>query len=128
MDKPTPLISIVDDDPSVRRALNRLVGSAGYLVETFASAGAFLGSSPSTRTACLVLDIYMEGMTGFELQDKLEADRLAIPIIFITAHDDPATRERIERSGAAGYLGKPFDGQALLDAILRVAGPAPRTA
>lgn len=128
MDKPTPLISIVDDDPSVRRALNRLVGSAGYLVETFASAGAFLGSSPSTRTACLVLDIYMEGMTGFELQDKLEADRLAIPIIFITAHDDHATRERIERSGAAGYLGKPFDGQALLDAILRVAGPAPRTA
>ncbi|HJR00126.1 MAG TPA: response regulator [Methylomirabilota bacterium] len=128
MDKPTPLISIVDDDPSVRRALNRLVGSAGYLVETFASAGAFLGSSPSTRTACLVLDIYMEGMTGFELQDKLEADRLAIPIIFITAHDDPATRERIERSSAAGYLGKPFDGQALLDAILRVAGPAPRTA
>jgi FixJ family two-component response regulator len=128
MDKPTPLISIVDDDPSVRRALNRLVGSAGYLVETFASAGAFLGSSPSTRTACLVLDIYMEGMTGFELQDKLEADRLAIPIIFMTAHDDSATRERIERSGAAGYLGKPFDGQALLDAILRVAGPAPRTA
>jgi FixJ family two-component response regulator len=116
MDKPTPLISIVDDDPSVRRALNRLVG-------TFASAGDFLGSSPSTRTACLVLDIYMEGMSGFELQDQLEADRLAIPIIFMTAHDDPATRERIRRSGAAGYLGKPFDGHALLDAILRVAGP-----
>ena len=123
MDRPIPLISIVDDDPSVRRALNRLVGSAGYLVETFASAGDFLGSTPSTRTACLVLDIYMEGMTGFELQDQLEADRLAIPIIFMTAHDDPATRERIRRSGAAGYLGKPFDGQALLDAILRVAGP-----
>jgi FixJ family two-component response regulator len=123
MDTLTPLISIVDDDPSVRRALNRLVGSAGYLVETFGSAGDFLGSSSSTRTACLVLDIYMEGMTGFELQDQLEADRLAIPIIFMTAHDDPATRERIRRSGAAGYLGKPFDGQALLDAILRVAGP-----
>ena len=123
MDRPSPLISIVDDDPSVRRALNRLVGSAGYLVETFGSAGDFLGSTPSTRTACLVLDIYMEGMTGFELQDQLEADRLAIPIIFMTAHDDPATRERIRRSGAAGYLGKPFDGQALLDAIFRVAGP-----
>ncbi|SRR6266850_3055398 len=124
MDKPARVISIVDDDPSVRRALNRLVGSAGYLVETFASAGDFLGSSVSTRTACLVLDIYLEGMTGFELQDKLEADRLAIPIIFMTAHDDPATRERIARSGAAGYLGKPFDGQALLDAILQAAGPA----
>ena len=125
MDKPTPMISIVDDDPSVRRALNRLVGSAGYLVETFASAGEFLSSAPSTtHTACLVLDIYLEGMTGFELQERLQADRLAIPIIFMTAHDDAATRERIRRSGAAGDLGKPFDGQALLDAILRVAGPA----
>jgi FixJ family two-component response regulator len=123
MHKPTPLISIVDDDVSVARALRRLIGAAGYLVETFASAREFLGSTPSTRTACLVLDIYMEEMTGFELQDQLEADRLAIPIIFMTAHDDPATRERIRRSGAAGYLGKPFDGQALLDAILRVAGP-----
>ncbi|HEY7437133.1 MAG TPA: response regulator [Methylomirabilota bacterium] len=125
MDKLTPMISIVDDDPSVRRALNRLVGSAGYLVETFASAGEFLSSAPSaTHTACLVLDIYLEGMTGFELQERLQADRLVIPIIFITAHDDAETRERIRRSGAAGYLGKPFDGQALLDAILRVAGPA----
>lgn len=125
MDKPAPMISIVDDDPSVRRALNRLVGSAGYLVETFASAGEFLDSAPSTaHTACLVLDIYLEGMTGFELQERLEADRLAIPIIFMTAHDDAATRERIRRSGAAGFLGKPFDGEALLDAIFRVAGPA----
>ena len=125
MDKPTPMISIVDDDPSVRRALNRLIGSAGYLVETFASAREFLGSTPSsTHTACLVLDIYLEGMNGFALQERLEADRLAIPIIFMTAHDDAATRERIRRSGAAGFLGKPFDGQALLDAILRVAGPA----
>ncbi len=124
MDTPIPMISIVDDDPSVRRALNRLVGSAGYLVETFASARDFLGSLSSSRTACLVLDIYLEGMTGFELQEQLAADRRAIPIIFMTAHDDPATRDRITRSGAAGFLGKPFDGQALLDAILRVAGPA----
>ena len=62
-------------------------------------------------------------MNGFELQEQLAADRVAIPIIFMTAHDDAATRERIRRSGAAGYLGKPFDGQALLDAIRRVAGP-----
>ena len=124
MHEPTPMISIVDDDPSVRRALNRLVGSAGYRVETFASAREFLGSTPSTRTACLVLDIYLDGMNGFELQEQLEAERLAIPIIFMTAHDDAGTRERIRLSGAAGYLGKPFDGQALLDAILRVAGPA----
>jgi FixJ family two-component response regulator len=117
------MITIVDDDLSVRRALRRLIGSAGYLVETFASAPEFLQSAPSTRTACLVLDIYLDGMNGFELQDQLEADRVAIPIIFMTAHDDAATRERIRRSGAAGYLGKPFDGQALLDAIHRIAGP-----
>ncbi len=123
MHEPTPMVSIVDDDRSVRRALRRLVGSAGYLVETFASAREFLGSTPTTRRACLVLDIYLDGMSGFELQEQLAADRVAIPIIFMTAHDDAATRERIRRSGAAGYLGKPFDGQALLDAIRRVAGP-----
>lgn len=124
MHEPTPMISIVDDDRSVRRALRRLVGSAGYVVETFASAREFLGSTPATRSACLVLDIYLDGMSGFELQEQLAVDRIAIPIIFMTAHDDAATRERIRRSGAAGFLGKPFDGQALLDAIRRVAGPA----
>ena len=72
-----PLISIVDDDLSVRRALRRLLQSAGYSVETFASAGEFLGSSPVGRTACLVLDIRLEGMTGFELQERLAADRAA---------------------------------------------------
>jgi len=117
------MISIVDDDRSVRRALRRLVQSAGYVVETFMSATEFLRSVPSAHIACLVLDIYMEGMTGFELQEQLAARGVSIPIIFMTAHDDAATRERIGRSGAAGYLGKPFDGQALLDAIRRVAGP-----
>lgn len=117
------MISIVDDDLSVRRALRRLVQSAGYIVETFASAGEFLSSTRSTRSACLVLDIYLDGMTGFELQEQLAADRVIIPIIFMTAHDDAPTRERIRRAGAAGYLGKPFDGQALLDAIRGVAGP-----
>ena len=123
MPKPAPMISIVDDDLSVRRALRRLVRSAGYTVETFGSARDFLSSAPAARSACLVLDIYLEGMNGFELQEQLAADRVAIPIVFITAHDDAATCERIRRSGAVGYLGKPFDGQALLDVIRRVAGP-----
>jgi FixJ family two-component response regulator len=116
------LISIVDDDPSVCRALGRLVKVAGYSVETFASAAEFLGSSASDRTACLVLDIHLNGMSGFDLEERLMAKRVAIPIIFITAHDDVATRERIRRSGAAGYLAKPFDGQALLDVIGKVVG------
>jgi FixJ family two-component response regulator len=107
-----PVISIVDDDPSVRRALHRLVQSAGYTGETFASAGEFLDSSPLGRTACLVLDIHLGTTTGFDLEEQLAAYRAAIPIIFITARHDAATRERARRSGAAGYLPKPFEGQA----------------
>lgn len=114
---PSLLISIVDDDLSVRRALRRLVRSAGYTVETFASAREFLDSSPSGRTACLVLDIHLDGMSGFELSEQLAEDRTAIPIIFITAHDDTLTRERVGRAGVVAYLPKPFDEQALLDAI-----------
>jgi FixJ family two-component response regulator len=119
-----PLISIVDDDVSVRRALGRLVQSGGYAAETFASAPEFYGSSPRGRTACLVLDINLEGMSGFDLQERLVADRVGIPVIFITAHDDEATRERVRRSGAAGYLCKPFDKRALLDAIQAALLPA----
>jgi len=118
------LISIVDDDPSVRRALGRLVQAAGYAVETFTSAHEFLDSSPSDRTACLVLDIHLNGMSGFDLEEQLIAERVAIPIIFITADDTVATRERIRGSGAAGYLAKPVDGQALLDVIGKVVGSA----
>ena len=122
-----PLISIVDDDLSVRRALCRLLQSAGYSVEAFASAGEFLGSSPVGRTACLVLDIRLEGMTGFDLHERLAADRAAIPIIFITAHDDASTRERVQRAGVAAYLPKPFDQSALLAAIQKVVKPADTT-
>ena len=117
-------ISIVDDDLSVRRALRRLVRSAGSLVETFASAQEFLDAGRGAAVGCLVLDVQMDGMSGFELQERLVSDRREIPIIFITAHDDAGTRERIRTSGAAGYLSKPFDPQALLDAIHRVAGAA----
>ena len=119
-----PTISIVDDDLSMRRALRRLVQSAGYPVETFASAHDYLDATPRGRGGCLVLDIYMEGMNGFELQERLASDRCSVPIIFITAHDDPTTRERIRKSGAAGYLSKPFDPEVLLDEIRRVSGAA----
>jgi FixJ family two-component response regulator len=120
-----PLISIIDDDVSVRRALRRLVRSAGYAVETFASAPEFVDSIPSARTACLILDIHLDGMTGFELQERLAADGVGIPIVFITAHDDAATRERVRQCGVAGYLRKPFDKQALLDAIQQALRSAP---
>ena len=117
-----PLISIVDDDLSVRRALRRLVRSAGYSVETFASAREFLDSLPSGRTACLVLDIHLEGMSGFELQERMATDPAPIPVIFITAQDDAATRERARQTSASAYLRKPFDEQVLLAAIGRAIG------
>jgi FixJ family two-component response regulator len=109
-----PVIAIVDDDASVRRSLHRVVESAGYLVETFASAREFLEWLPRGRAACLVLDVHMNEISGFDLQEKL-----AVPVIFITSHDDATTRRRIEKSGAAGHLWKPFDEQAVLDAIRR---------
>ena len=127
MPQTMPRISIVDDDLSVRRALRRLVQSAGYTVEAFASAREFLDSSPSGRTACLVLDIHLDGMSGFELSEQLAEDRTAIPIIFITAHDDARTRERVRRAGVAAYLPKPFDEQALLDAIAKAVNGGPRS-
>jgi FixJ family two-component response regulator len=119
-----PLISIVDDDPSICRALRRLVQSAGYAAETFQSAPAFLDSFSLGRTACLVLDIHLDGMSGFELQERLAADRAGIPIVFITAHHDAPTRERVDRAGVVAYLRKPFDERVLLDAIGRAVGPA----
>ena len=119
------VISIVDDDLSVRRALSRLVRLAGYVVESFASAPEFLASAPRGRTACLVLDIQLDtgGMSGFDLQERLVADGIAIPTIFITAHGDARTRERVKQSGVAGFLSKPFGDQALLDLIRRETCP-----
>jgi FixJ family two-component response regulator len=116
----SPVIAIVDDDESVRRSLHRVVESAGYEVETFDSAAAYLAWLPHGRAACLVLDVHMNEMSGFELQQ-----RLAVPVIFITSHDDATTRARMERSGAAEHLWKPFDQAAILDAIRRVIAKAP---
>ena len=113
-----PVIAIVDDDASIRRSLLRVVQSAGYKAEAFASAREFLEWLPKNQAACLVLDVQMTEMNGFDLQD-----RLAVPIIFITAHDDASIRERIEKSGAAAHLKKPFEAQTVLDAIHQAVGP-----
>jgi FixJ family two-component response regulator len=109
-----PVIAIVDDDASVRRSLLRVVRAAGYNAEAFASARAFLEWLSTGHAACLVLDVQMQGMSGFDLQE-----RLAVPIVFITAHDDAPTRARIEKSGTAALLRKPFDAATVLDAIRR---------
>ena len=112
-----PLIAIIDDDVSVRGALLRVVQSAGYTAETFASAREFLAWLPGGRAACLVLDAHMDELSGLDLYD-----RLTVPIVFITGHDDPVTVARIEASSAVGHLRKPFDRATVLEAIQRAVG------
>lgn len=116
-----PLVSIIDDDPSVRQALHRLV-EARYAVETFASAEEFLGSTSSGPIACLILDVHLNGMNGLDLKELLVARGNTVPVIFITAHDDAPTRARVDQSGAAAFLAKPFDRQALIGAIRGAVG------
>lgn len=110
-------IAVVDDDLSVRRALPRLLRSAGHETRTFASAQEFFNSDFAAVADCLVLDIHLERLSGFELLERLRAQGSQIPAIFITAYADDASRERARSLGAAAYLRKPFDGCALLDAI-----------
>jgi len=112
-----PLISVVDDDESVRESLQALVRSVGFGVMVFASAEEFLTSGRLADTDCLILDVRMPGMNGLELQRHLAANNFAIPIIFITAHGDDESRKRALANGAADYLFKPFSEEALLNAI-----------
>jgi FixJ family two-component response regulator len=116
------VIAIVDDDPSVLRALQRMLEVNGYTVASFVSAQGFLDASTHCQPACLVLDVHLNG-SGFELLARLAAAGIKIPTIFITAHNDDATRRRIEESGAVAHFWKPVDGQALLQAIRRAIGP-----
>ena len=111
----TLTIGVVEDDPSFLRALRRLLSGAGFSVATFASAEDFLASDSAATTSCLVLDVHLGGMSGFDLQQHLVSVGIPIPTIFITAADDAATRKRA-RSGVA-YLRKPFREGELLGAI-----------
>ena len=110
-------ISIVDDDASIREALKSLMRSVRFPVETFASAEEFLASPRAHDTACLILDAYLPGMSGFELQKYLNVERRGIPIIFITAHADENSRQRALKAGAIDFLSKPVRREPLFKAI-----------
>jgi FixJ family two-component response regulator len=112
------VVSVVDDDESFRAALQRLLKSAGFLVRSFASAEDFLRSGQPHDTGCLIADIRMPGMSGLDLQAKLNADHCPIPIIFITAHGDKKMRLQAMRGGAVKSLAKSFD-DAILAEIVR---------
>jgi FixJ family two-component response regulator len=112
-----PFIAVVDDDQSVVKALARMLRLAGYDVETFGSAKEFMASFPAAPPQCLVLDVHMPEMSGLDLQDWLVAQESCVPVIFMTAHDTPQTRERIRRVKGFALLPKPFANEALLGAI-----------
>lgn len=112
-----PRISIVDDDASIREALKSLMRSVQYDVEAFASAEAFLASERSHETSCLILDLYLPGMNGFDLQNRLNSEQRGIPIIFITAHADEVSRQRALKAGAIDLLSKPVRREPLFKAI-----------
>ena len=114
---PLPIMYVVDDDESVRKALKRLIISAGMRAEVFASMAEFIQSDFQDKPGCLVTDIQMLGGTGFALKSYLDDLGNTMPVIFITAHDNKETREKALMAGAAAYLPKPFDDLVFLNAI-----------
>ncbi len=114
-----PLVAIVDDDELFRRSIERLVGSAGFKVEAFASAEEFLERGNLDRTACAILDMKLPGMNGLELQQRLITSSRPMPIVFVSAYDEAVTRANALRAGAIAFLKKPFDNSTLLDALHR---------
>jgi FixJ family two-component response regulator len=122
-----PTVAVVDDDPSVRKAARRLIRSAGIDAQAFASAEDFLAAAPATgRTGglVLVLDVHLPGLGGLELQARLAAEGRRIPIVFITAYESEPVRHRALAAGAVDFLLKPFDDEALLEALARALAAA----
>jgi FixJ family two-component response regulator len=113
----TKPVAILDDDDSVRSALLGLLKAVGLPAQAFASAEEFLKSGQQHHIGCLIADIRMPGMSGLELQAKLNAERCRVPIIFITAHGDAKMRMQALRAGAVEFLAKPFDDEALLESV-----------
>ena len=117
IDEKNKLVAILDDDDSVRSALQGLLKAVGLPAQAFASAEEFLQSGQQHLTACLIADIRMPGMSGLELQAQLNAEHCRIPIIFITAHGDTKMRMQALRAGAVEFLTKPFNDEALLESV-----------
>ena len=112
-----PVISIIDDDESVREATKGLIRSLGYDAATFASAEEYLRSDCVSDSACLITDLHMPGMSGADLQDRLIADGRRIPMIFMTAYSEEKVRVRVLDAGAFGFLRKPFDDEHLIECL-----------
>ena len=134
MDQPNAIIFVVDDDESVRKSLGRLLRSAGFGVETFASGAQFLARTPREPDGVVILDLRMPVQSGLEVQSELHDRGTPMRVIFITAHDDDDARTTAMARGAVGFVRKPFDQAVLLELVeqavsqqARAAGGAPRT-
>jgi FixJ family two-component response regulator len=126
MVKARPRVAVVDDDESVRKALQRLLRASDFDADTFASAQDFLASLPhATPPDCLVLDLQMPGTSGLDLQRQLVRAGPQLPVVVITGHDEPGMQARRLAAGASAYLRKPLEAGALLDAIEAAINPAP---
>lgn len=114
-----PKVFVVDDDDSIRKSLGRLIRSAGFLAETFSSADEFISREAYEGPCCLILDVRMPGMSGLDLQQKLNRLKVSLPIIFITGHGDVPMSVKAMKAGAIDFLPKPFNDQELLDVTCR---------
>jgi len=112
-------VAVVDDDPSICKSLGRLLRASGFAPLTYSSAEAFLQDRPRVIVDCMILDIHLGGMSGFELQKQLAALGSTLPIIFITADEDPDTPEMARQAGCVAYFRKPFPGRKLMETIRR---------
>jgi FixJ family two-component response regulator len=117
-------IAVVEDDEGLRRALVRLLEACGHEAVSYASAEELLAAQERERATCLILDVRLPGLSGFELRERLVDQGSDVPVIYVTAHDDPAARERAARQGAAFFL-KPVERAPLLEAVARALGRAP---
>jgi two-component system, LuxR family, response regulator FixJ len=122
MSQTQPVVAIVDDDVSIQRALARLLSTAGWHAVPFSSAEAFLQTGMQTSPDCLVLDVWLPGMTGVELLEHLAAMDSTLPAVIVTGRDDLQMRMRAMQAGAVAYILKPLDGQDLLSALREALG------
>ncbi len=124
MERPPSTVAVVEDDPSMRRSVQRLLSAHGFLTEDYSSAEAFLGRGTAGKIECLVLDIDLGGMSGIELQRRLRASGSKLPVIFITALEDGALEAEAVKTGCIAYLHKPFPADLLINAINRALASA----
>lgn len=123
MNPPQSVVAVLDDEPQMRKALRRLLVSHGFRVEDYRSGREFLNALPAHPIDCLVLDLHMPEFSGFDVLDAVAMEALPPPVVVITGHDEPGTRERALGLGASSYLTKPVDEKALLEAINSVVPP-----